>query len=65
MLHNAPMYLSGEDFKDLNNCNDVRCNIVYGDINNAKNVYVSDVKGDLINCNKIYYTGGLKNEKEV
>lgn len=52
----VPMECSGEkNAKNINNADDVHCNIVYGNINNCDNIYCNEIKGNVINCDKIVY----------
>lgn len=52
----VPMEFSGEkSAKNINNADDVHCNIVYGNITNCDNIYCNEIKGNIINCDKIVY----------
>ena len=48
-------YSKDKNARNINNADDVHCNIVYGNINNCDNIYCNEIKGNVINCDKIVY----------
>lgn len=51
-----PMEYSKEkNAKNINNADDVHCNIVYGNIMNCDNIYCHEIKGNVVNCDSIIY----------
>ena len=41
--------------KNINNCDNIHCNIIYGNISNCDNIYCNEIKGNVINCDRIFY----------
>lgn len=51
-----PLYFDPREnkkVKNITNCDNVECDIVYGNIVNCDNVYCNEIKGNVINCDEI------------